>query len=142
LRLEWLEVRRVLTGLSVEDDFTFGELTHLRVALEPGRQLTGPLDISIQPTVIPIGRDASVVETADFDGDGWLDFAVNDSHAAVTLFRNDGAGLPFSPAIIPLPSRASDLVAADFNQDGAIDLAVGYNFLPHVSADKLFRRWF
>ena len=73
----------------------------------------------------PLG--VSRVATADFDKDGFQDFAALDSQAnQLFTFFGDGAGnfTRPGPGFYALASKPTDVVAGDFNGDGLTDLVV------------------
>jgi Ca2+-binding RTX toxin-like protein len=72
------------------------------------------------------GTGPSDVVLGDFDGDGDLDVAVNNTVAGtVTVLENDGCGClaPFESSPIPITPGAVSMVSGDFNGDGKLDLA-------------------
>jgi hypothetical protein len=85
-------------------------------------------------TAIHVGTQPSAIVTADFNGDGFQDFAVanfKDSTISVFLGGADTSGNPtFTQAPgspFALPTNVSGPVAmtvADFNADGKVDLAI------------------
>jgi tetratricopeptide (TPR) repeat protein len=85
-------------------------------------------------TAIPVGIQPSAIVTADFNGDGFQDFAVanfKDNTISVFLGGADTSGNPtFTQATgspFALPANVSGPVAmsvADFNRDGKPDLAI------------------
>jgi hypothetical protein len=85
-------------------------------------------------TAIPVGIQPSSIVTADFNGDGFQDFAVTnfkDNTLSVFLGGADTAGNPtFTQATgspFALPTNVSGPVAmtvGDFNADGKVDLAI------------------
>ncbi len=74
---------------------------------------------------IPLGNSLSAIVTADFNGDGKLDFAVTDSGGnAVLVLKGNGDGTFGAPITIPVGMQPDAIVAGDFNNDGKLDLAV------------------
>jgi tetratricopeptide (TPR) repeat protein len=86
------------------------------------------------PTAIAVGTQPSAIVTADFNGDGFQDFAVanfKDNTFSVFLGGADTAGNPTFTQVagspFALPTNVSGPVAmavADFNGDGKPDLAI------------------
>jgi hypothetical protein len=82
----------------------------------------GPLPVFTGATSLTEGDPQSVV-TADFNGDGRLDVAVeNGNTIAVLLGNGDGTFQPY--ATYPANFNPVILATGDFNGDGAIDLVV------------------
>lgn len=83
---------------------------------------------------IPVGIQPSSIVTADFNGDGFQDFAVanfKDNTVSVFLGGPDTSGNPTFTQVtgspFALPTNVSGPVAmtvADFNADGKVDLAI------------------
>lgn len=75
--------------------------------------------------VVPLPYAASVVRTADLDGDAWLDvivaFAPRDSGIMVLLDAASPAAPP--PYRLPKPGWVSGCVATDLDGDGLVDLS-------------------
>jgi FG-GAP-like repeat/FG-GAP repeat len=100
---------------------------------EPGSVsvLLGNGDGTFQaPRNFAVGSGAQSVAVGDFNGDGRLDFAVNNSTSnTVSVFTNSGSG-NFAAASFSFATGGAGLLAAgDFNGDGATDLAAGPNIL-------------
>ena len=73
----------------------------------------------------PSSAGARGITTADFNRDGWLDFATaNEGPHGVAVLLNGGRNGGFSHSFIPLPGGPFDLAAADLNKDGIPDIAV------------------
>jgi hypothetical protein len=66
------------------------------------------------------------IAVADFDRDGWLDFATaNEGPSGVAILLNRGAsGGGFQHMFVPLAGGPFDIAAGDFNKDSIPDLAV------------------
>ena len=72
---------------------------------------------------LPSGSKPSSNEGADFNGDGWVDFAVaNITSGTVAVFLNDGAGDLLTPVIIPVGSGPRGLTVLDADSDGDTDI--------------------
>ena len=73
-----------------------------------------------------VGSGPTDIRTADFDGDGILDLAVNavdSSHESkLSILKGNGDGTFQQPTTIHV--EASSLAPGDFNRDGKMDLAV------------------
>jgi hypothetical protein len=94
--------------------------------------LLGNGDGTFAPQVdYTVGSDPSepsapfTIVAGDFNGDGHLDLAVNDSEdSAIAVFLGNGDGT-FAPQVIePVGSNAFALTAGDLNGDGHLDLAL------------------
>lgn len=89
----------------------------------------GTGQFSYMTTLQSGGESPGAVTTADFNGDGNLDFAVANSRgsgAGVSVFMGDGVG-DFSLAqniSDTVTIAAKDIVASDFDHDGDVDIAI------------------
>ena len=82
-------------------------------------------EISFVPPASFPAPDAEDVVTADFNDDGLLDVAVdNTQRASASVLLGDGQANLGSPITFSVPGHPADLAAADFNGDGAVDVAV------------------
>lgn len=83
------------------------------------------------PTTIASGFTRVGSQTADLDGDGWLDVLTSEhSPTVTTLYRNRGDG-SFTPWLAPLPLTGS-VAVGDANNDGWPDVFVagyGHDFM-------------
>jgi hypothetical protein len=93
--------------------------------------LLGNGDGTLQaPRNFAVGSGAQAVALGDFNNDGRLDFAVDDSASnSVSVFTNTGNGNFSTSAFSFGAGTAGALAAGDFNGDGITDLAVGVNIL-------------
>jgi hypothetical protein len=65
------------------------------------------------------------ITTADFNRDGWPDFATaHEGPNGVSVMINRGAAGGFTSTFVPLAGGPFDLAAGDLNRDGIVDLAV------------------
>ncbi|MDA7936560.1 FG-GAP-like repeat-containing protein [bacterium] len=72
---------------------------------------------------LPSGSKPSANEGADFNGDGWTDFAVaNITSGTVAVFLNDGAGDLLTPVLIPVGNGPRGLTVLDADSDGDTDI--------------------
>lgn len=92
-----------------------------------GRGILGPLPISAGvPRDYPVGKAPFALLTADFDGDGVLDFATaNRDTSDVSVYLGRQSGHFVRGGNFHLDGGPRALAAVDFNGDGRIDLAVG-----------------
>ncbi len=68
------------------------------------------------------------VSSADFDGDGDIDFLVGGNCGEVLLYKNDGTGnFNLSNKIYDYGTLSWGIESADFNNDGLIDFIVAAN---------------
>ena len=81
------------------------------------------------PDVLAVGEKPTALFVADFNRDGWLDFAVSDDRLTaadrLTVRYADGLGSFSGPVTLPLSVGDNPLsvTGADFDGDGDIDLA-------------------
>jgi hypothetical protein len=111
----------------------FGGIISTAVLPAPGTVsvFLGNGDGTLQaPRTFAAGSGAQSAAIGDFNNDGRLDFAVNNSASnSVSVFTNSGNG-NFSESGFSFGTRTTGLlVAGDFNGDGVTDLAVGANVL-------------
>jgi hypothetical protein len=78
----------------------------------------------------PIG-----IGVGDFNGDGFLDFAVAavTNNSEVSVFLGKGYGTFLSPTNYRVGSGPTSMVTGDFNGDGKLDLAIANNGSDSVS---------
>ena len=76
------------------------------------------------PAQMPIPVGSTSIAYGDFNGDGFVDLAIGNGNADVSVLLGNGDGT-FEPALIlPTPTNpASPLAVADFNGDGLSDIA-------------------
>ena len=89
----------------------------------------GTGQFSFMTTVQSGGESPGAVTTADFNGDGNLDFAVANSRGSgsgVSVFMGDGVGgFSIAQNISDTSTiAAKDIVAGDFDHDGDVDIAI------------------
>jgi hypothetical protein len=71
-------------------------------------------------------RNNPKMTSADYDGDGDIDFLVGDNSGMVEFFRNDGQGNFESDSVIHKYGHLSwGLASGDFDNDGDIDFVIG-----------------
>src|SRR4051812_25564848 len=90
---------------------------------------TGPpaaFDPQFQFGTIAAGHKIRAIVTADFNGDGHLDFATADytSPSEVSIFLGAGDGTFTLNGRVTVPAGAFGIASADFNHDGRKDLVV------------------
>ena len=111
----------------------FGGIISTAVFPAPGTVsvLLGNGDGTLQaPRTFAVGSGAQSVAIGDFNNDGRLDFAVNNSASnSVSVFTNSGNGNFSESGFNFGTGTAGTLAAGDFNGDGVTDLAVGANVL-------------
>jgi uncharacterized repeat protein (TIGR01451 family) len=88
-----------------------------RINALPQDGFGSPLGVSL-PSV------GALMVSADFNGDGLADIAVQNGTASIAILLGKGDGTFQSPVSYALPSTPSFLLAGDFNVDGHTDLAV------------------
>ncbi len=73
------------------------------------------------------GPSADVIAAADFNQDGWVDFAVAVymTSSNLTLITGDGTASPDTSVVDPTGILARDLLPLDVTADGVVDLMVG-----------------
>ena len=106
----------------VPDVTAINEIAHdIRVFKSDGCGAVGPM------TLISDGYNwPSPHDSADFNGDGWMDLVTGDYIAGnVSIFMNDGAGNYLPPVALAANAFVRSIQAADLNGDGAYDLAAG-----------------
>ena len=106
----------------VPDVTAINEISHdIRVFKSDGCGAVGPM------TLISDGYNwPSPHDSADFNGDGWMDLVTGDYIAGnVSIFMNDGAGNYLPPVALAANAFVRSIQAADLNGDGAYDLAAG-----------------
>lgn len=86
------------------------------------------------PDILAVGEKPTALFVADFNHDGWLDFAVSDDRNTaadrLTVRYADGLGSFSGPVTLPLSVGDNPLsvTGADFDGDGDIDLATAAFF--------------
>lgn len=106
----------------VADVTAINEISHdIRVFKSDGCGAVGPM------TLISDGYNwPSPHDSADFNGDGWMDLVTGDYIAGnISIFMNDGAGNYLPPVGLAGNAFIRSIAAADLNGDGAYDLAAG-----------------
>jgi len=75
---------------------------------------------------IATGANPRGIVTADFNGDGHLDFATANSGTAseLVVYLGDGQGGLHLNGTVALPAGPFGIASADFNHDGRADLVV------------------
>ena len=73
----------------------------------------------------PSSPGARGITSADFNRDGWMDFATaNGGPNGVSVLLNRGATGGFSASFVPLTGGPFDIASADLNKDSIPDLAI------------------
>lgn len=106
----------------VADVTAINEISHdIRVFKSDGCGAVGPM------TLISDGYNwPSPHDSADFNGDGWMDLVTGDYIAGnISIFLNDGAGNYLPPVGLSGNAFIRSIAAADLNGDGAYDIAAG-----------------
>jgi len=86
---------------------------------------------------LPNNSKPSANEGADFNGDGWTDFAVcNITGNTVAVFLNDGTGDLLAPTIIPVSSGPRGLTVLDCDSDGDVDIVTANRVTGNCSLIK------
>ncbi|MCK4348731.1 MAG: VCBS repeat-containing protein [Thermoplasmatales archaeon] len=79
------------------------------------------------------GQTVWGLTSADFNDDGWLDFAASSAtcpltHSTISIFYNDGNGRFTQEDVYTFPDNyITDLDSGDYDNDGDIDFLVGDN---------------
>jgi hypothetical protein len=78
---------------------------------------------------------------ADFDGDGWLDFALTGNPGSTRLYRNDGLGgfALVGPVMPDVTVSQGTLAWADYDNDGRPDLLIA-GHSSNGRSSKLFQK--
>lgn len=110
-------------------------------------------DVIVEPYTLPFfdvyelkdyGQTVFGLASADFNNDGWLDFAVGwttfpNDHSGISIFYREEEKSFRIHDIIQYPWGIEDLEAVDFNNDGYVDLlSVRYESDGVYSADILW----
>jgi hypothetical protein len=104
----------------------YGELGVAELSL--GLASPTPTAVFAPPSTVDLGGQPSGVVVGDFNGDGFLDFAVC-SNGGVSVGLGDGKGnFTVQTGWTTKINNLSSLAVADFNGDGILDLAVTNTF--------------
>ena len=85
----------------------------------------GTFAAAVRYPLTSLGTDLVV---ADFNGDGWPDFAAGDGNGMANVYINNGDGTFASPVPHFIGSSAASLAAADLSGGGAPDLIAALDF--------------
>lgn len=123
-----------------EFNYRFGGLNGQQQYVFSAGTATGFIDL-------PNDLDYQSLASADFNGDGYMDFIVNGTNTtggSVFAYLTNTNGTGFNVAFQTFVGEAfTKFAVADFNADGSMDLAaINYNFLSSVSGVTFFKNNF
>jgi hypothetical protein len=105
--------------LAVTNFLSGGGPNHVAILLGDGTGAFGA------PTRFEVGRGATRIAAADFNGDGDADVAVlNSNEGTVSVLLGDGRGGLGPQSVLPFGGITVGLALADFNGDEKVDLVV------------------
>jgi hypothetical protein len=154
VKLEWLENRRLLSGVSFAADFDYPTYPNPRSVITADFNGDGRADLAIRNNgshvrvMINDGKGSfrsgvdylvgkgdyfpylepsgNLLTAGDFNGDGRIDIAtVNFSAVTVTVLINKGGGVFADGVDYNAGGLPKCINASDFNGDGKLDLAIG-----------------